>query len=140
MKTTYDDSRLSPFVLTATDLQKTYEAIKQYVPEPQIEAECADRLKRRFSLLELLQFENPPSKDILSLHIFSYSPGGTILSLRLNRKAYLNYSLHIQGEEKEVIELREIISDRLSARRPWCAFIAGEKIGWIISILFAVLV
>jgi|GEM_PF-4059025 len=128
-----------PYVLTAGELSKLYDSLEQLSLKPKLEIQCADGIEREFSGLgDLLNFENPPNKDIQRLRIRARSEDlKTYVSIKLDNSRWHNIALSVEGREEDVIQMSEQVDERLAAMRPWYSFWARFDMSWLPGILFA---
>jgi hypothetical protein len=120
--------RKQSVVVTPDDLLKLDSSFRTFGEEPSYEVECADGLTRRFSTVqELINFENPPLKDIRLLRIKSLNATisfeNTWARVHAQYTAYNNIWIYIEGEEKKVLDLLRDFEDRLAAMKPLYSFL-----------------
>ncbi len=131
-----------PYVLTSDELTKLCRDMKDLTDEVDFEAECGDNIKRQFALLaELLEFENPPKKDIKALWITAASKDRkTRLLLKLDKDSSSNILISIEGSEGSVIAINDLVEERISSMKPWYNFMARTDFVSILLILLLVLI
>jgi hypothetical protein len=136
-----------PLVIPPTELEKLYEFLKSFIDNIIIFAFSIEGSMREFSSLqELLQYENTPKRELRSI-IFNARSNDYKTKIAINFSKYPNnVSVEFTGEEAMADALREYLEERLSAMKPWYAFLAkGNMLGSLIpiilqTILFIVLI
>jgi hypothetical protein len=112
MNTNRDTSFRQSFVLTEPELRKLHQALEEFGGDIKIEIKCRDGLNRNLtSLEELLDFENPPNKEIQTLILTSRSIDYN--RSNYNRSARLRFMnaddsniwVSIEGPEEAVVKL-----------------------------------
>lgn len=131
-----------PYVLTSDELIKLSTGLKDVTNEIDFEAECADNIKRQFALLaELLEFENPPKKDIKALWITASSRDRkTRLLLKFDNDSSSNILIFIEGSEENVVAINDLVEERISSMKPWYSFMARTNFLLILPILLVALI
>jgi hypothetical protein len=126
MKVSRSEGLTQPYVLEATDLESICNRLQTWFEKFDFEITSKDSLKREFSsLADLLQFENPPSKDIQTLRISGFSEDiQTRVWLKFDKDLARNIFISFEGEEETTIAINELVEERLAAMKPWYAFLA----------------
>jgi hypothetical protein len=121
MKTSRDEVLTGSFVLTPHDLSGLHDHLRKWITNFSFKTDNQDSLSREFSTLkDLLQFENPPQKNILSLRILGYSTDfKTKFSIVFSGEASRNISISIAGDEEAVASMSASFDETLAAVRPW---------------------
>lgn len=101
MKISREERMTHPYVVGADDLEKLCDRWREWISDLKFEITSKDGLKREFSQLsEILQFENPPTKDIIALRIAGCSKDlRTRVWLSLNKDTVRNISISLEGDE-----------------------------------------
>ncbi len=133
MNTNKDASFRQCFVLTDQELGKLHRALTEFSDDIEIEIRCADGLNRNVSSVEeLVQFENPPNKDIQELVLSSrgLNPYRSA-RLRFMNRDDANVWLTMEGPEESVVRLNSSVEDRLASMKPWYAPFA--KVNFVVG-------
>jgi hypothetical protein len=128
------------FVLTATQVKKVWQTLKDATGEVHATASCADHLERTSTSAEdVMDYENPRARQILRLEFSARSPD-------FHREVYLQFgrSLHpitlrVTGCEPFVSRVKETLADILDGMRPWYSRLALLDITRALAILMLVL-
>jgi hypothetical protein len=138
MKVNRTESLTQAYILDSSELEKLCSRLQNWLVKFSFETTHRDSLKREFaSLEELIQFENPPNKDIKTLRISGYSKDlNTRLWLKFDKDQFRNIYISIEGDEEPAIAINEIVEERIAAIRPWYAVLAQPAIFFIVATLF----
>jgi hypothetical protein len=133
--------RTQTVVVTPDDLRKLDNSLRIFGGVQSYEVECADKITRRFSTLqELLDFENPPHKDIRLLRMKTSAPRNKTNAVISFENTTLtpassprtpgtqpqrsNIWISIEGDEARVVDLLHDLEDRLVAMKPRYSFMS----------------
>ncbi len=139
METSKSEDKSQAFVLTPEELQSLYALFPQE-SHMTLELKCRDTITRKFaSLEEFLRFENPPNKEITEL-LFSVGPNSYTKNVTLVLSNPRNWfgtsvSYYIKGDEEYVTKMVKEVEERLTAMKPWYAWIA--KNSWIVLVFLS---
>jgi len=109
------------FVLTEQVLRKLNRALTEFNENIKFEIKCSDGLSRNLSNLdELLEFENPPNKNIQELVLSSKGHNyDRSVRLRLMNSGYPNIRLTMEGSEEAMTKLNSLVEEQLTGMKPW---------------------
>jgi hypothetical protein len=140
MKASREERLTQAFVLTEGDLKKFYESLSKWVTSFSFRISSKDNLNREFSSLdELLQFENPPKRSILSLRIQGYSRDRSVsLSATFTDDASRNIGISIEGEKNAVESLSDLFEETLAGIKPWYSLLARANFYAIMYAIFLI--
>jgi len=129
VKVSREESLTQAYVLEASDLESLCIRLETWLTKFRFETTNKDSLKREFSTLtELLQFENPPNKDIHTLRISGYSKDlETRVWVRFDKDLVRNIFISMEGDEETAMSINETIENRLAAMKPWYAFLSRQE-------------
>lgn len=130
METTVSTAYKHAFVMKESDIKKLWKLLEKHIGKVTASVKCSDDMERRFDLLEeLISYQNPPTKRIISLSISSYSTdrekSAFIQSSDSERWGRINIS--INAEEKISAEIKDGIFDILAGTKPWYSFFARRS-------------
>lgn len=116
------------FVLTSEEMLKIvslFDNSDQYV----FKTICVDKTIRDFSTLgDLLEYENAPNKEIESLGInVSYKTGEKKAFIFFSKASINNITIRLDGEEKDVLKLLDLLHEQLFAISSWYGLISRLK-------------
>ncbi|MDX6557950.1 MAG: hypothetical protein QOF72_999 [Blastocatellia bacterium] len=137
MKVSRQESLAQPFVLTGADLERLSLRLRNLANRISFEIECKDKLKREFATLqELLDFENPPSKEIQSLRIMASSEDlNTRIWLKLENDTARNIFVSIEGDESAALSANDSLEEIFSAIRPWYSRLSRTDFYLVLTII-----
>ena len=126
------------FVLDEEELRKLIGSLLDFAPALNISIKCSDKLERKLQNIEdLLQFENSPSKEILSLRLSGLTDKyERSVTIEFENKKGASVYLNLDGPEDSVLSLSSALQDRLTSVRPWYAFFAQRD---AVNVVFAFL-
>ncbi len=121
MKTSREERLTQAFVLTESDLKKLHDHLSKWFTSLSFRITCKDNLNREFLTLdELLRFENPPKRSILSLRIKGNSRDQSVsLSATFTDDASRNINISIEGDEVDVVSQSDLFEETLAGIKPW---------------------
>ena len=121
LKASRESKITQAFVMTTDDLTRIVSLLTEKFPRVSISAKCADGIERTFSSLDdFASYENPPSKELLSVRVRATSQdfdGACIV--RLDNDEVFNVYLNVDADEDAVLALSSGFNERLAAMRPW---------------------
>ena len=109
----FTSSRKGAYVIHLPALVKLWSIIDKRIGEVEIEAECADGVKRTFdSVNDVASYENPIRKQILSMSLEAHSKNfDKRVSIDFSSKFGYTVRLSISSTDEEISLLREDITD-----------------------------
>jgi hypothetical protein len=122
MNVRYSKELPHAFVVGPADLKKLIELLQKRIGKVEISTGCADDLSREFKTLkDLITYENPKLKEILSIYLRAcsddYSKSITIV-FRNSARFSSGISIDANGREDVVSRLKEEILDIIAGMRP----------------------
>lgn len=112
-----------PFLLASEDIKKLNELLSSHGASCSFEISCKDGLSRTYPTVnELLEFENPPKKQVESLAITARSKDretGHYASLKFTNGSYDTIIIHLDGPEDIISKINNGIEDFFPRLKPW---------------------
>jgi hypothetical protein len=126
VKASSSDRLTHSFVVGDSQLRKVCGFLINLIGNLSIEAQCSDGINRQFSSVdELIQYENPASKQITQLTIAARSDEyEKSADIRFNFVGMQMILIDISASEEEVSRLRSDVADVIAGTKPWFSAIA----------------
>lgn len=141
MNVSYFKDLTYAFVVSPEGLKKLVELLQKSIGKVDIRADCADDLSREFkNLKDLIAYENPKSKEILSLNLSARSDDYS-KSARIRFVSYLAWAIEIdiEGREDVVSRLKDKTLDIIAGMVPSYNFMHSIKLKIALFIVFIIL-
>lgn len=121
MEAHYSVTMTTPFVIGPDQLETLSSLLRDEIGKVEILAECSDGFSRQFSSFqELVNYENPRSKEITRIQLTARSDGFTKnASIDISGSRWRGVSLDFRANEDAVDRLRTHTLDVFDGTRPW---------------------
>ena len=141
MNVTYSKDVIQAFVAGTCELKKLTELLQDRIGKVKIQVDCADDFSREFETVEdLINFENPKSKEIRCIHLSAYSDNySERATIVLPRSFRGGISVEFAAREDVISRLREDVQDILVGMRPWYNILARVEFSNSNFLIFALL-
>jgi hypothetical protein len=141
MEASYSTTLDTAFVIRPEELTRLGKLLETHVGNVKCRADCSDGISRDFSdINDLVQYENPRSKEIVSLHLVARS--GDLLknaTIDLSSSKWRSITLDFRAGEDAVSGLKAGTLDIIDGSRPWYGIVRNVDFIFIGLAAFALL-
>ena len=121
MDATYSEHISTSFVIGPEQLQSFAKLLEQHIGPVKVIIKCADSLSRELdSVSDVIQYENPRSKQIVELRISARSSDSSgNASIDFSGSKWRGVSIEFRGDEDSVSKLKMGTMEIIDGCRPW---------------------
>ncbi len=139
MDANYSEYLSTPFVISTNEVQSLGKLLEEHIGPVKVRLKCADGITRELSsILEVTQYENPRSKEILELRLSARSENWSKEAfIDFSGSRWRGISIEVRADEDSVSKLKTGTLDIIDGSRPWYGTI--QSIDFVFAGFVAVL-